>query len=65
MVVGSASGSGLFKFLRGSGGFRPQSTDIQAAVMWGVAAGAGAIWIVQPFDWIKKTFFEKPEPESQ
>ncbi|CAL5343769.1 hypothetical protein ACSBR2_026311 [Camellia fascicularis] len=48
----------LFKFLRPSA--RPQSTDIQAAAMWGVCAATTAIWIVQPFDWLKKTFFEKP-----
>ncbi|KAB2616695.1 hypothetical protein C1H46_017371 [Malus baccata] len=38
----------------------PQSSDVKAAAMWGVAAGTGALWFVQPFDWIKKTFFEKP-----
>ncbi|KAL7214606.1 hypothetical protein ACSBR1_026906 [Camellia fascicularis] len=35
----------LFKFLRPSA--RPQSTDIQAAAMWGVCAATTAIWIVQ------------------
>ncbi|KAM7491825.1 hypothetical protein LguiA_034746 [Lonicera macranthoides] len=59
----AASGSGLFKFLKPS--MRPQSTDVQAAVMWGVAATTTALWIVQPFDWLKKTFFEKPEPEGK
>ncbi|KAL6530385.1 hypothetical protein OROMI_027110 [Orobanche minor] len=62
MAMAAASGSSLFKFLRP--GFRPQSTDVQAAVFWGVAAGATALWIVQPFDWLRKTFFEKPDPEQ-
>ncbi|KAL5569656.1 hypothetical protein UlMin_026231 [Ulmus minor] len=57
-----AGKEGLFKFLRP--GLRPQSTDIQAAAMWGVAAATTALWLVQPFDWLKKTFFEKPEPEN-
>ncbi|CAK9326310.1 unnamed protein product [Citrullus colocynthis] len=54
-----AGESTLFKFL--SPGRRFQSTDIQAAAGWGVAAATTALWVVQPFDWIKKTFFEKPE----
>ncbi|CAF1821868.1 unnamed protein product [Brassica oleracea var. botrytis] len=40
------------------------TVDIQAAVGWGVAAAAGAIWVVQPFDWIKKTFIDKPATEE-
>lgn len=54
-----AGESTLFKFL--SPGRRFQSTDIQAAAGWGIAAATTALWVVQPFDWIKKTFFEKPE----
>jgi hypothetical protein len=57
-----ASSSGLFRFI--SPRRRPQSTDIAAAATWGVFAGTAAIYLVQPFDWIKKTFFEKPEPEA-
>ncbi|KAJ1262299.1 hypothetical protein BS78_09G096000 [Paspalum vaginatum] len=38
---------------------RPQGTDIAAVAGWTVAGIATAIWLVQPFDWIKKTFFEK------
>ncbi|KAF8047740.1 hypothetical protein N665_0514s0026 [Sinapis alba] len=41
-----------------------QSVDIQAAAGWGIAAAAGAIWVVQPFDWIKKTFIDKPATEE-
>ncbi|KAL5580491.1 hypothetical protein UlMin_015257 [Ulmus minor] len=55
-----SSGSKLFsKFVR------PQSSDVKAAAMWGVAATTGALWLVQPFDWLKKTFLEKPEGEGQ
>ncbi|KAK9167904.1 hypothetical protein Syun_000044 [Stephania yunnanensis] len=63
--MGAASvqaGSGLFKFLNPRR--RPQSIDLQAAATWGVAAATGAIWLVQPFDWLKKTFFEKPAEEK-
>ncbi|CAF1870314.1 hypothetical protein Bca4012_034335 [Brassica carinata] len=42
-----------------------QSADIQAAAGWGIAAAAGAIWVVQPFDWIKKTFIDKPAAEDK
>ncbi|KAF8009795.1 hypothetical protein BT93_J0710 [Corymbia citriodora subsp. variegata] len=61
--VASSGGSGLFKFLKPR--LRPQPDDIQAAAMWGVAAGATALYLIQPFDWLKKTFFEKPEPEGK
>ncbi|KAF8720143.1 hypothetical protein HU200_024926 [Digitaria exilis] len=43
---------------------RPQGTDIAAVAGWTVASLATAIWLVQPFDWIKKTFFEKQEPKE-
>lgn len=42
---GEAAAGGVFKFL--SPRLRPQSTDIQAAVFWGVAATTTAIWLVQ------------------
>ncbi|KAF5752634.1 hypothetical protein HS088_TW01G00549 [Tripterygium wilfordii] len=44
---------------------RFQAINVQAAALWGVAAGTTAIWIVQPFGWLKKTFFEKAEPEGK
>ncbi|KAL3834740.1 hypothetical protein ACJIZ3_009476 [Penstemon smallii] len=55
-------GSGIFKLI--SPKMRIQSTDIQAAALWGVAGGTAALFLVQPFDWLKKTFFEKAEPEQ-
>ncbi|MQL95371.1 hypothetical protein Taro_028034 [Colocasia esculenta] len=45
MASAAAGSGGLFKFLRP--GLRPQSTDISAAVAWGVAAGSGALWLIQ------------------
>ncbi|KAG9445288.1 hypothetical protein H6P81_016628 [Aristolochia fimbriata] len=56
-----AAGSSMFKFLRPS--LRPQSTDISAAVTWGVAGVTGALWLIQPFDWLKKQLLEKPAEE--
>ncbi|CAN6589002.1 unnamed protein product [Malus baccata var. baccata] len=53
----------MFKFVKPR--LRPHTTDLQAAVGWGVAAFTGALWLVQPFDWIRKTFIEKPEPEAK
>ncbi|KQK14625.1 hypothetical protein BRADI_1g17665v3 [Brachypodium distachyon] len=53
--------SGLSRLLASR---RIQPADISAAATWGVAAGSAAIYLVQPFDWIKKTFFEKPEAEA-
>ncbi|BFG23002.1 hypothetical protein CerSpe_092760 [Prunus speciosa] len=44
---------------------RPHTTDLQAAAGWGIAAVTGALWLVQPFDWLRKTFLEKPEPEDK
>ncbi|KAH6790429.1 hypothetical protein C2S51_005435 [Perilla frutescens var. frutescens] len=58
MASPAAARSGV-KFLRPGG--RLQSVNVQAAVLWGVAAGSAAIYLVQPFDWLRKTFFEKPE----
>ncbi|KAE8039429.1 hypothetical protein FH972_011840 [Carpinus fangiana] len=50
------------KFLRPR--LRLQPADIQSAALWGVAAGTTALWLIQPFDWLKKTFLEKPEVEG-
>lgn len=63
MASPAATGSGLFKFIRP--GSRLQSTDVQAAALWGVAAGTAALYLVQPFNWLRKTFFEKPDPEEK
>jgi hypothetical protein len=41
----AAAAGGVFKFL--SPRLRPQSTDIQAAVCWGVAATTTALWLIQ------------------
>ncbi|PON71141.1 Ubiquinol-cytochrome c reductase complex 6.7 kDa protein [Parasponia andersonii] len=57
-----AGEAGLLKSLRPR--VRVQAEDIKAAALWGVAATATALWLIQPFDWLKKTLFEKPEPEK-
>ncbi|ESW08408.1 hypothetical protein PHAVU_009G043000 [Phaseolus vulgaris] len=44
---------------------RIQPVDVKAAAMWGVAAATGGLYLVQPWGWLKKTFFEKPEPEQK
>ncbi|KAJ4779165.1 Ubiquinol-cytochrome c reductase complex 6.7 kDa protein [Rhynchospora pubera] len=43
---------------------RPQTDDVVAAVGWGTAAAATALWLIQPFDWLKEKLFKKPEPEA-
>ncbi|CAN8317711.1 unnamed protein product [Cochlearia groenlandica] len=55
------AGGGVLKLVKP----KIQAIDIQSAAAWGVAAAAGAIWVVQPFDWIKKTFIDKPVPEEK
>ncbi|KAM3248268.1 Ubiquinol-cytochrome c reductase complex 6.7 kDa protein [Capsicum annuum] len=62
MTSPAAAGNGLFKFLRPK--LRPQSTDIQAAAMWGVSAITGALYVIQPWDFLRKTFIEKQEEEK-
>ncbi|XP_062092305.1 ubiquinol-cytochrome c reductase complex 6.7 kDa protein [Humulus lupulus] len=57
-----AGEAGLLKSLRPR--IRIQSDDIKSAALWGVAATTTALWVVQPFNWLKKTFLEKPEPEK-
>ncbi|KNA06435.1 hypothetical protein SOVF_181170 [Spinacia oleracea] len=58
-----ASSTGMFKFLKPT--MRPQTTDIKAAVGWGVAAATGGLYLVQPWGWIKRTFIDKPEEENK
>ncbi|CAA3032037.1 ubiquinol-cytochrome c reductase complex kDa [Olea europaea subsp. europaea] len=63
MANPAASGLAFSKFLRPS--MRLQSTDIQAVALWGVAATTTALWLIQPFDWLKKTLFERSESEEK
>ncbi|XVF00383.1 hypothetical protein REPUB_Repub03eG0280800 [Reevesia pubescens] len=51
----------IFKFLNPKLRLQPQ--DVQSAALWGVAATTGALWLIQPFDWLKRTFLEKPASE--
>ncbi|KAL9418767.1 hypothetical protein CISIN_1g035393mg [Citrus sinensis] len=55
-MAGEAS---MLKFLKPKS--RLQPVDVQAAAFWGVAAVSGALYLIQPFDWLKKTFLEKSE----
>ncbi|MCL7045106.1 hypothetical protein MKW94_010301 [Papaver nudicaule] len=52
------SGASILKAVKPK---RIQAADIQTAAGWGMVAFTGAVWVVQPFDWIKKTFIDKPE----
>ncbi|CAM0907632.1 unnamed protein product [Alopecurus aequalis] len=56
------SSTALSRFLSSR---RIQPADVTALATWGVAAGCAAFYLVQPFDFIKKTFFEKPQPEPE
>ncbi|CAM6098948.1 unnamed protein product [Calypogeia fissa] len=44
---------------------RPQTTDLSGAVLWGGAAFTGALFLVQPFTWIKDQFNPPPEEEKK
>ncbi|CAI0552270.1 unnamed protein product [Linum tenue] len=57
------TGGGMMKYL--SPKVRLQATEIQSLAFWGAAAGAGAIYLIQPFNWIRKTFFEKELDEGK
>ncbi|KAI3993680.1 hypothetical protein MKX01_002693 [Papaver californicum] len=52
------SGASIIKAVKPT---RIQVADIQTAAGWGMVAFTGAVWVVQPFGWIKKTFIDKPE----
>lgn len=43
---------------------RPQSTDLSGAVLWGGTAFTGALFLVQPFSWIKEQL-NAPPPEDE
>ncbi len=43
--------------------FVSNPTNVQAAVCWGGAAGCAAMWITQPFDYIKSVIASKPDEE--
>lgn len=62
-MAGAKGGSSLLKFVPIR--IRPQPSDITAAAMWGVAAGTAALWMIQPFDWIKEQLTAKPEDEEK
>ncbi|EPS70739.1 hypothetical protein M569_04024, partial [Genlisea aurea] len=53
-------GAGKKIFPRGK---LPQAGDVRAAATWGVAAATTGLYLVQPFEWLRKTFFDKSEAE--
>lgn len=56
-------GASLLKFIPKA--MRPQTTDISSAALWGTTAFCGALWLVQPFDWIKHQISGAPKEEAQ
>nr|ABK21843.1 unknown [Picea sitchensis] len=62
-MTGAKGGSSLLKFVPIR--IRPQPSDFTAVATWGVAAGTVALWMIQPFDWIKEQFTAKPEDDQQ
>lgn len=44
--------------------FMSNPTNVQAAVAWGGAAGCAALWITQPFDYIKSVLTSKPDADE-
>lgn len=57
--MASNKAAGLFGFVPKV--FRPQATDISGAVLWGGGAFTAALFVVQPFSWIKEQFSPPPE----
>lgn len=65
MVTGE---KGLLKFLSPKLRNLLHPTNIEAALLWSVAGTAAALWLIQPFDWLKKKIWEveeKAEREEQ
>eukprot|EP00897_Mesotaenium_endlicherianum_P001298 jgi/Mesen1/1196/ME000128S00167 len=44
--------------------YRPQETDLTAAVGWGTTFAVGALFLVQPFGWLKETVFSAKKEEK-
>lgn len=61
-MVQSKQGLSLLKFIPKV--IRPQTSDVSSAVLWGTTAACGALWLVQPFDWIKEQI-TGPKEESK
>ncbi|KAL6773874.1 QCR10 [Auxenochlorella protothecoides x Auxenochlorella symbiontica] len=41
----------------------PSPGAVQSLALWGTTAGVGALWLVQPFDFIKGLLEDKPAEE--
>jgi len=61
----ASSAHSAFVFLqRGVQKLVSNPTNIQSAVMWGGAIGCGALWLTQPFDYIKSVLTSKPDADQ-
>ncbi|CAM6010885.1 unnamed protein product [Sphagnum balticum] len=61
-MAGARQGSSLMGFIPKA--LRPTYSDIGAGVLWGGTALLGAIWVVQPFGWMKDQLFPPPKEEE-
>jgi hypothetical protein len=43
----------------------PGPTALQSMALWGTCAGVTALWLTQPFDYIKKQFSGEPAAEAE
>lgn len=43
---------------------RPATSDISSGALWGCTALVGAIWLVQPFGWMKEQIWPTPEEKK-
>lgn len=62
-MVQPKQGLSLLKFIPKA--MRPQTSDVSSVVLWGTTAACGALWLVQPFDWIKEQISGGPKEEEQ
>jgi hypothetical protein len=62
-MVQPKQGLSLLKFIPKA--MRPSTSDVSSVALWGTTAAVGALWLVQPFDWIKAQISGAPAEEEQ
>lgn len=62
-MAGSKQGMSLLKYIPKA--VRPSTADINSGALWGGTAVIGAIWLVQPFGWMKEQIWPTPEAEQK
>ena len=62
-MAGAKQGMSLLKYIPKA--LRPSTADISSGVLWGGTAVVGAIWLVQPFGWMKEQIWPTPEAEQK